>query len=58
MLDQLLLTQLMNSLTGKGGNTRLIFRTMMLVKRNQIFWELDQRVNPNVARTWYDAGAK
>jgi hypothetical protein len=39
-LDQLLHETLMRALLGKGGNPRMIFRIMIEVKRNQIFWEL------------------
>ena len=39
-LDAILHEKLMQALLGKGGNPRSIFRTMVQVKRNQIFWEL------------------
>jgi hypothetical protein len=39
-LDDILHEKLMQALLGKGGNPRSIFRTMVQVKRNQIFWEL------------------
>jgi hypothetical protein len=38
-LDALLQEQLMKAVLG-GGNPRAVFRTMVQVKRNQIFWEL------------------
>jgi hypothetical protein len=38
-LDQLLHDELMRALLGRG-NPREVFRTMMQLKRNQIFWEL------------------
>ena len=39
-VDAMLYERLMQALLGKGGNPRTIFRTMVQVKRNQIFWEL------------------
>ena len=39
-IDDILYERLMQALLGKGGNPRSIFRTMVEVKRNQIFWEL------------------
>jgi len=39
-LDNILHEKLMQALLGQGGNPRTIFRTMVQVKRNQIFWEL------------------
>jgi hypothetical protein len=39
-VDDILYERLMQALLGKGGNPRSIFRTMVRVKRNQIFWEL------------------
>ena len=41
-IDDILYERLMQAVLGKGGNPRSIFRTMVLVKRNQIFWELHQ----------------
>ena len=39
-IDDILHEHLMQALLGKGGNPRTIFRIMMQVNRNQIFWEL------------------
>ena len=39
-VDDILYERLMQAVLGKGGNPRSIFRTMVEVKRNQIFWEL------------------
>ena len=39
-IDDILYERLMQTLLGKGGNPRSIFRTMIEIKRNQIFWEL------------------
>ena len=39
-LDDLFHEKLMQSLLGRGGNPRDIFRTMVKVKRNEIFWKL------------------
>jgi hypothetical protein len=39
-LDQLLHEQLMRALLGRGGDPRSVFRTMIQVKRNEIFWKL------------------
>ena len=39
-LNDILYERLMQALLDKGGNPRSIFRTMVEVKRNQIFWEL------------------
>jgi hypothetical protein len=39
-LDKLLHEQLMQTLLYGRGNPRLVFRTMIEIKRNQIFWEL------------------
>ena len=46
-IDDILHEHLMQALLGKGGNPRTIFRIMMQVNRNQIFWELsnDYRIN-------------
>jgi hypothetical protein len=38
-LDKLLHDQLMQALL-QGGNPRAVFRTMVQVKRNEIFWKL------------------
>jgi hypothetical protein len=38
-LDKLLHEQLMQAVLGRG-NPRDVFRTIMQIKRNQIFWEL------------------
>jgi hypothetical protein len=38
-LDQLLHNQLMQAVLGRG-NPREVFRTIVQIKRNQIFWEL------------------
>jgi hypothetical protein len=39
-LDNILHEKLMQSLLHGRGNTRSVFRTMVEIKRNQIFWEL------------------
>jgi hypothetical protein len=39
-LDELLHEKLMQAVLGKGDNLRDVFRTMVQVKRNEIFWEL------------------
>lgn len=39
-LDSLLHDELMRAVLGRGGNPREVFRTMMQIKRNKIFWEL------------------
>ena len=39
-VDDILYEQLMRAVLGKGGNPRNVFRTMVEVKRNQIYWEL------------------
>lgn len=38
-LDALLQEQLMKAVLGRG-NPRAVFRTMVQVKRNEIFWKL------------------
>jgi hypothetical protein len=38
-LDQLLHEQLMQALLGRG-NPRLVFRKIVEIKRNEIFWKL------------------
>lgn len=40
MIDEILREKLMQSLLGRGGNPRDIFRAMVKVKRNKIFWKL------------------
>jgi hypothetical protein len=44
-LDDVLYKKLMQALLGKGGNPRSIFRIMVQVKRNQIFWELKNDIH-------------
>jgi hypothetical protein len=39
-LDAILHEKLMQALLGKGGNPRLVFRKMVEIKRNEIFWKL------------------
>ena len=49
-LDALLQEQLMQAVLGHGGNPRAVFRTMMQIKRNEIFWKLmNEQANPRVS---------
>jgi hypothetical protein len=40
VIDEILREKLMQSLLGRGGNPRDVFRAMVKVKRNEIFWKL------------------
>jgi hypothetical protein len=40
MLDSLLHAELMRALLGRGGNPRDLFRKIVEIKRNEIYWEL------------------
>ena len=45
-LDEIFHEKLMQALLGRGGNPRAVFRTMMQIKRNEIFWKLmNERTN-------------
>jgi hypothetical protein len=39
-LDDVFHEKMMQAILGRGGNPRDVFRTMVEVKRNQIYWEL------------------
>ena len=39
-LDQVLHEKLMQALLGRGGNPRAVFRKMVEIRRNEIFWKL------------------
>ena len=45
MIDELLREKLMQSLLGRGGNPRDIFRAIVKIKRNEIFWKIMNKMD-------------